>query len=135
MKQKVMFSQASLMVLLAIVVFWLVPSCSTILPVPEGKMFVKNMVVDQVLGPILLGPMSTKFKTYDQIIEEARKLYPNAEGVVYYSSEKVYRTMFGKVLVAMPVGYYAVTFKMEEPLPPPTPTLPKASGSFNFKVE
>jgi len=75
-------------------------SCSTI---PAAKFIPRNFTIDEVLGQV-----PGEFTTYARALEEAKKLYPKTQGVVYYTGTG------GNNIIpqTVPIGFYAVTFKL-----------------------
>jgi len=77
-------------------------SCST---VPGGKFVARDFTVDEVLGQV-----TGDFSSYASALEAAKKEYPKAQGVVYYTGKGGNKTIPWKV----EIGYYAVTFKLAD---------------------
>ena len=77
-------------------------SCSTI---PAAQFVPQNLEIDELLGPI-----PGEFITYAAALEAAKKAYPRAQAVVYYSA------IAGNNIIPMPmlIGFYAVTLKVSK---------------------
>ena len=75
---------------------------------PIGRLFIKNVTIDELLGMVPGGP----FKRYSDALEAAKKIYPNAQGVIYYKTrgETISSEEWEEGWIN--VGYYAVTFKL-----------------------
>jgi hypothetical protein len=96
--QKKLFSLAMLAVLLAFGFSFI--GCST---VPASTFVPNKLEINEILGPI-----PGHFLTYDSAFEEAKKLYPRAQAVIYLKSTGGNDTIPWKVAH----GYYAVTIKI-----------------------
>jgi hypothetical protein len=74
--------------------------CST---VPSSKFLPNNLEIDEILGPV-----PGDFLGYHEAFEQAKKLYPRAQAIIYLKSTGGNKTIPWTVVH----GYYAVTIKL-----------------------
>jgi hypothetical protein len=81
--------------------------CST---VPSSKFVPNNLEIDEILGPV-----PGDFLSYHEAFDQAKKLYPKAQAIIYLKSTGGNKS----IPWAVAHGYYAVTIKL-------VPRVPKA---------